>query len=161
MTDCGIMGVVVFTADAKTIWCNQMGLGINHVHGWANVLKHYKHRSMKQSVAESRRSETRPLNECKNFDEHNTQRKSSGAFILLSHSRPLPLLTVEHMWCKQRSLSRYILMFCYNATLCVRHLSNKTYNILKRFWCFQVNQGCMMPLAGDARTLWTRSVSLV
>ncbi len=37
---------------------------------------------MKQSEAESRRIETRPLNEPKHFDERYTQRESSGAFIM-------------------------------------------------------------------------------
>ncbi len=37
---------------------------------------------MKQSEAESRRSETRPLNKHNVFDECDTQRESSGAFIM-------------------------------------------------------------------------------
>ncbi len=37
---------------------------------------------MKQSEAESRQSETRLLNERKRFDERDTQRESSGAFIM-------------------------------------------------------------------------------
>ncbi len=37
---------------------------------------------MKQSEAESRRSEMRPLNERKDFDERDIQLESSGAFIM-------------------------------------------------------------------------------
>ncbi len=45
---------------------------------------------MKQSEAESRRSETRQLNERKDFDARDTPRESSGAFIMSKSTASAP-----------------------------------------------------------------------
>ncbi len=45
---------------------------------------------MKQSEAESRRSETSPLNERKDFDERDTQLESSRAFIMPQSTASAP-----------------------------------------------------------------------
>ncbi len=128
------MGVVVLLPTANAI---RREMGRNHVHGWANVIKKNINlvvwSRMKQNEAESHRSETSPLNERKDFDERDTQ-------LLLCHSWPLPLLLVVLMRGKPALFyhTRYIWKFCYNATLCGRHLSNKMQNILKHLWCFHV-----------------------
>ncbi len=45
---------------------------------------------MKQSEADSRRSDTRPLNKHKDFGERDTQRESSGAFIMTQSTASAP-----------------------------------------------------------------------
>ncbi len=88
---------------------------------------------MKQGEAESRRSETRPLN------ERDTWLESSGAFIM-PQSTASASSGRAYVGGKAALFyhTRCILKFCYNATLCGRHLSNKKHNILKRLWCFQM-----------------------
>ncbi len=107
---------------------------------------------MKQGEAESHRSKTRPLN------EHDTARKQQS-FYYATVDR-FRSFRSSIFGVKQRFYhTRYIWKFCYNATLCGCHLSNKTHNILKRLWCFHVfyktklkNRGRMTSLVADAVT---------
>ncbi len=90
-------------------------------------------------------------------DERDTQLEISGAFIKIQ-------LSVCEV--KQRCFiildtfeSPVIMLLCAFVTCLIKCIT------LKCLWGFHVfyktkpeNQGCMMSLAGDTRTLWTRSV---
>ncbi len=149
------MEVVIFIPSADAIWRDS---GRNHVHGWANVkinvvvwsrvraLKAVEAKRDRWTNAKILMSVTHGLKE---------------AELMLCYSRPL-LLLVVCMWGKTALFykTRYIGKLCYNATLCRRHLFNKTHDILKRlvFPCFlrnkTGNQGCMTSLAGDLKCLF-------
>ncbi len=116
---------------------------------------------MKQSEADSRRSDTRPLNEHKDFDECDSVK---AAELLLCHSRLFPLFLVERMRGKQHcfitldTFESSVIMPLYAVVTCLIKLIKYESVFVSMFSTKQV---CMTSLAGDARTPWTRSVSKI
>ncbi len=144
MTICGVIWVVVFISTADAIWRDS---GRNH------VIDKLLYKIFINIVVWSI-----------------VRHSAKAAELLLCHTWPLSLLPVERMRVKQALfyLTRYIWKLCYNCILfsfvncLIKHI--KYYNVfgVSMFSTKQNRKSRVYDaIAGDARTLWSRSISLV